>query len=134
LPKPGFSSLLVRNSVYDKAKSAYRRKVKSGDFGGGENGNKKRKKKKSFSRYVNDIIEEAVDSDQILSSSAPVLSKAAVEGHSVVVKDSRLDRFAEVRVELTKDGKRRLLCLLDNQRNCIHVGFAYSVPEIYRMK
>jgi hypothetical protein len=128
LPKPGFSSLLLRNDVFHKAMTLYRQKSKSGELG-------ERKKKKSFSRYVNDIIKDALEEDRILSSASPVLSKVAVEGNSVLIKDSKRNRLAEVKIELS--GRRRvrqLTCLLDNRSDCLHVGFAYSIPEVYRMK
>jgi hypothetical protein len=46
----------------------------------------------------------------------------------VVLQDNKRDRIAEV---LLKEGG--LQCLLDEKSDCIHVGFVYSLPELYNM-
>ena len=44
----------------------------------------------------------------------------------VVLKDNKRNRIAEV---MLKEGE--LQCLLDERADCVHVGFAYSLPELY---
>ncbi len=44
----------------------------------------------------------------------------------VVLKDNKRNRIAEV---MLKEGE--LQCLLDERGDCVHVGFVYSLPELY---
>jgi hypothetical protein len=44
----------------------------------------------------------------------------------VVLQDNKRNRIAEV---LLKEGE--LQCLLDEKSDCVHVGFVYSLPELY---
>ena len=46
----------------------------------------------------------------------------------MVLKDNKRDRIAEV---MLKEGE--LQCLLDEKSDCVHVGFVYSLPELYNM-
>jgi len=46
----------------------------------------------------------------------------------VVLKDNKTNRIAEV---MLKEGE--LQCLLDERADCVHVGFVYSLPELYNM-
>jgi hypothetical protein len=46
----------------------------------------------------------------------------------VVLKDNKRNRIAEV---MLKEGE--LQCLLDEKSDCVHVGFVYSLPELYNM-
>src|SRR5215469_12234872 len=94
VPKTGYKSLLVREEVYQRARSHYRKKAKSGA-----------KKRKSFSRFVNDLIEQGVESDKVFSSGNPVLKKVAVEGKSIMIKDSGSGRIVEVKVNSSNGSK-----------------------------
>jgi hypothetical protein len=57
---------------------------------------------------------------------APYMEKLSIDQNRVVLKDNKRNRIAEV---VLKDGE--LQCLLDERFDCVHVGFAYSLPELY---
>ena len=57
---------------------------------------------------------------------APLIEKIAVYSDRVIPKDNKHNRIAEA---LSKDGE--LQCLLDERPDCVHVGFVYSLPELY---
>jgi hypothetical protein len=116
MPKEGFSVVTITQLAHDKAKQRYNQKVKS------------EKLAKSFSKYVNDLIMEQVEADENLSLSAPFMEKIGLEGNSIMVKDNKIGRIVEVQVH----GKD-LICMLDEKKDCIHVGFAYAIPEVYRL-
>lgn len=116
MPKEGFSVVTITQLAHDKAKQRYNQKVKS------------EKLAKSFSKYVNDLIMEQVEADENLSLSAPFMEKIGLEGNSIMVKDNKIGRIVEVQVH----GKD-LICMLDERKDCIHVGFAYAIPEVYRL-
>jgi hypothetical protein len=54
------------------------------------------------------------------------MEKISIDQNRVVLKDNKRNRIVEV---LLKEGE--LQCLLDERFDCVHVGFVYSLPEIY---
>ena len=54
------------------------------------------------------------------------MEKIAVDQNRVILKDNKRNRIVEV---LMKNGE--LQCLLDERSDCVHVGFVYSLPELY---
>ena len=52
--------------------------------------------------------------------------KSYLYQNRVVLKDNKRNRIAEV---MLKEGE--LQCLLDERADCVHIGFAYSLPELY---
>jgi hypothetical protein len=56
------------------------------------------------------------------------MEKLSIDQNRVVLKDNKRNRIAEV---MLKEGE--LQCLLDDRADCIHVGFVYSLPELYNM-
>jgi hypothetical protein len=116
MPKEGFSVVTITQKAHDKARARYNQKVKS------------EKLDKSFSKYVNDLIMEEVEADESLSMAAPFMEKVGLEGNSIMIKDNKIGRIAEVQVH----GKE-LICMLDEKKDCVHVGYAYAIPEVYRL-
>ena len=116
MPKEGFSVITITEQAYEKARSMYGQKVKSGV----EN--------KSFSRYVNDLIVDRIEADENLSFMAPFMQKAFLQGNSIMIKDNKIGRIAEVQVHV-----KELVCLYCKKNDCVHVGFAYAIPEVYRV-
>lgn len=117
LPKDGFSVITIHSLAHDKARSMYKLMVKTGKIKG-----------KSFSKYVNDLILETIEADEALSLAAPHIEKSALLGNSVLLKDNKLGRIVEVQI----DGKKRdLFCMYDMRNDCVHVGFACAIPQVY---
>jgi hypothetical protein len=56
------------------------------------------------------------------------MEKLSIDQNRVVLKDNKRNRIAEV---MLKEGE--LQCLLDERADCVHVGFVYSLPELYNM-
>ena len=118
MPKEGFNVITITQQAHDKAKTRYAQKVKAGQLEGN----------KSFSRYINDIIMEVVEADESFALQAPFMQKVGLDGNSIMIKDNKIGRIAEVQVH----GKE-LVCMLDERKDCVHVGFAYAIPEVYRV-
>ena len=85
-------------------------------------------KGKSFSKYVNDLILETIEADEALSLAAPYIEKSALIGNSVLLKDNKLGRMIEVQID---SKKRDLFCMFDKRTDCVHVGFACALPQVY---
>jgi hypothetical protein len=117
MPKEGFSVVTITQDAYDKAHAKYVQKIKAKEVEG-----------KSFSRYVNDIIMERIEADDNLALQAPFMQKVGLQDNSIMVKDNKLGRIVEVQVH----GKD-LICMFDEKKDCVHVGFAMAVPEVYRI-
>jgi len=73
-------------------------------------------------------MEELLQKHEAFAKYAPMMEKVAVDDNRVVVKDNKKNRIAEVQI---KGGE--LYCLLDEKNDCVHVGFVYSLPEVYKM-
>ncbi|MGA2874002.1 MAG: hypothetical protein ABSE82_00570 [Nitrososphaerales archaeon] len=116
MPKEGFSVVTITQQAHDKAKQRYNQKVKS------------EKLTKSFSKYVNDIIIEKVEADENLALTAPFMEKIGLDGNSIMIKDNKIGRIVEVQVH----GKD-LVCMFDDKKDCVHVGYACAIPEVYRL-
>ena len=56
------------------------------------------------------------------------MEKLSIDQNRVVLKDNKRNRIAEV---MLKEGE--LQCLQYERSDCVHVGFAYSLPELYNM-
>ncbi len=110
--------ITITQQAHDKAKTRYNQKLRLGQVAA----------KKSFSRYVNDLIIEKVEEDENLARQAPFMQKVGMQDNSIMIKDNKIGRIVEVQVR----GKD-LVCMLDDKKDCVHVGFAYAIPDVYRV-
>jgi hypothetical protein len=118
LPKEGFSVITITQQVHDRAKTRYNQKVKAGQVEGS----------KSFSRFINDLILENIERDATLSLLAPFMQNVGLQENSIMIKDNKIGRIVEVQIH----GKD-LICMHDERKDCAHVGFAYAIPEVYKI-
>jgi hypothetical protein len=118
MPKPGYKSITVSEHVYRKFFKVYQENKK----GLGAKG------VRSFSGYLTSMMEEMMLKYEAFAKHAPYMEKLSIDQNRIVLKDNKRDRIAEV---LLKEGE--LQCLLDERADCVHVGFAYSLPELYNM-
>ncbi len=95
----------------------YIQKVKSG-----------KETSKSFSRFINDLIVDRIEADESLSFMAPFMEKALLKDNSIMIKDNKLQRLVEVQIR----GKE-LICFQCKKNDCVHVGFSFAIPEVYRV-
>jgi hypothetical protein len=72
------------------------------------------------------MMEEMMLRYETFAKHAPYMEKLFIDQNRVVLQDNKRNRIAEV---LLKEGE--LQCLLDEKSDCIHVGFVYSLPELY---
>ena len=120
MPKPGFKTITVKEHVFNKYYDLYK-KAKKKD-------RKLIKEDTSFSGFVTTMMQETMAKYEAFAKHAPFLEKFAIEQDRVIIKDNKRDRIAEV---IVRNGE--LQCLLDEKTDCIHIGFVYSLPEIYKV-
>ena len=116
MPKPGFKSITVSENVYKKFFEVYEKNKKGLELKGVT----------SFSGYLTSRMEEMMIKDEVFAMHSPLMEKIAVDQNRVILKDNKRNRIVEV---LMKNGE--LQCLLDERSDCVHVGFLYSLPELY---
>ena len=118
MPKPGYKSITVSENIYNKFFGVYERSKRELELKGIT----------SFSGYLTSMMEEMMNRYEVFAKQAPFIEKVSIDRDRVIVKDNKNGRIAEV---LLKDGELR--CLLADRVACVHVGFVYSMPELYRI-
>jgi len=118
LPKDGFKSITVSETVYDKFFDVYQ-KNKEELLMKGVN---------SFSGYITYMLEEKIEKDKTFARYAPKLEKISVDGDRVILKDNIKNRIAEVAVQ-----RGELFCQLCEKKDCVHIGFVFSLPDVYEI-
>ena len=116
MPKLGYKSITVSENVYKKFFKLYERNKKGLEVKG----------IRSFSGYLTSMMEGMMLKYEAFAKHAPYMEKLSIDQDRVVLKDNKRNRIAEV---LLKEGE--LQCLLDERADCVHVGFVYSLPELY---
>ncbi|MFQ6025438.1 MAG: hypothetical protein ACE5JT_02860 [Nitrosopumilaceae archaeon] len=118
MPKAGFKSITISESVYNRFYEVF-------------NKNKQelaRKGVNSFAGYVTYLLEDMMQKDKTFARHAPKLEKVAVDDDRVVIKDNIKNRIAEVAVQ-----NGELYCLLCEEKDCFHIGFVFSLPDVYEI-
>ena len=115
MPARGYTAITIREELYNLLKKKYEE-----DFKG-------KKVKVSLTSFINDLLWEVIERDEVLKNYSPYLEEVAVEGDRVIIKDNRIDRIAEL---VLKD--KELYCLLDDRKDCVHIGFAWAIPKVYK--
>ena len=118
LPKAGFKSITVAETVYDKFQDVYQK----------NKDNLAMKGVNSFSGYVTYMLEEMMQKDKTFARYAPKIEKISVDDDRVILKDNIKNRIAEVAVQ-----KGELFCQLCEEKNCVHIGFVFSLPDVYEI-
>ena len=118
MPKPGYKSITVTEHVYNEFFKVYQKNKKGLEIKG----------IRSFSGYLTSMMEETMLRYETFARHAPYMEKLSIDQNRVVLKDNKRNRIAEV---MLKEGE--LQCLLDEKSDCVHVGFVYSLPELYNM-
>jgi hypothetical protein len=115
LPKAGFKSITISETVYDKFHDVYQKS--KGDL-----------PVNSFSGYVTYMLEEMMQKDKTFARYAPKIEKISIDDDRVVLKDNMKNRIAEVAVQ-----KGELFCQLCDEKDCVHVGYVFSLPDVYEV-
>lgn len=118
MPKAGFKSITVSETVYDKFQEVYQSSKQELAMKGVN----------SFSGYVTYMLEEMMAKDKTFARFAPKIEKISIDKDRVILKDNIKNRIAEITI---KDGG--LECCLCEEKDCVHIGFVFSLPDIYEI-
>lgn len=78
--------------------------------------------------YINSVLSEAIDRDKFLQSYAPFLSRVGYQDNILFIRDSKMGKTAEIYL---KD--RALYCGLCESKDCMHIHYAFALPEVAKM-
>ena len=118
MPKAGFKSITISEEVYDKFHDVFE-KNKSELSMKGVN---------SFAGYITYMLEDMMLKDKTFAKYAPKLEKISVDDDRVIIKDNIKNRIAEVTIQ-----RGELFCQLCEEKNCFHIGFVFSLPDVYEV-
>ena len=116
----GYMNLSVAIPVYERYKQVYEKKKEQ----------LVRKGVTSFAGYITSTLEELMEKDEVFARRAPFMQEFGFdEGtNTIYIKDNRTNRIAGVSV-----GEKGLMCDVDARDDCVHIGFAYALPQVYKV-
>lgn len=119
----GYMNLSIALPVYTRYRQEYEK-------------NKEQLTKKgvtSFAGYVTSMLEEMMERNEIFARYAPALQEFGYDevGNTFYIKDNRTGRIAGI--SIGGKGGKELQCDVDDRNDCVHVGFAYSIPTVYKV-
>ena len=118
MPKDGFKSITVSETVYNKFFDVYQKNKQELTMKGVN----------SFAGYVTYMLEETMQKDKTFAKYAPKLEKVSIDEDRVLIKDNIKNRIAEVAIQ-----RGELYCQLCEEKNCFHIGYVFSLPDIYEI-
>ena len=82
----------------------------------------------TFNKFVQDLIESIIAQDEYLKIFAPGLEFKGSEGDEVWIYSAKEQRTYTLRIH-----NDALTCDQDQSDSCIHVRFAWAIPELYKV-
>lgn len=77
--------------------------------------------------YISKILEDELERKETLSKYAPFMAEVGIYQNRILIDDKNKDTFFEV---IYKD--KELFCKGCERNDCMHVGFAYSIPKVIK--
>ncbi len=118
MPKDGFKSITVSETVYNKFYDVYQKNKQELTMKGVN----------SFAGYVTYMLEETMQKDKTFAKYAPKLEKVSIDEDRVLIKDNIKNRIAEVAIQ-----RGELYCQLCEDKSCFHIGYVFSLPDVYEI-
>ncbi len=118
VPKDGFKSITVSETVYNRFYDLYKEnKI-----------NLTMKGVNSFSGYITYMLEDVMQKNNEMSRYFPKLEKISADDDRIVLKDNIKNRIIEVVFRNNEP-----YCLFCDNKNCFHIGFVFSLPDVYKV-
>ena len=84
-------------------------------------------KSESYDSFVNEFIWYHIKEQDVLRRYGPFLTWMGAYDNIFSVYDYKLGKTVEIQV-----ADKELYCREDDTTNCVHIGFCYAVPEVYK--
>ena len=119
MPKEGFKSITLSEVVYDKFHGIYQDNKETLAMRGIN----------SFAGYITYMLEEMMEKDKTFAKYAPKIECVDVDSDRVILKDNIKNRTRVIEVVIQRG---ELFCEFCEESDCIHVGYVFSIPEVYK--
>jgi hypothetical protein len=86
-------------------------------------------RKPAIGAYIENLVLPLLEEGPRLQEGRPFLEMLSVDSEKIFIRDNRLDKVAE----LTFKGRSSLFCSLEHSDNCVHIGFAWTIPKVLRI-
>lgn len=116
MPKKGFKSYSLKDKTYDFWTNEYRK-------------NKDTLKQQgitSFSAFITYMMSKSLEQSHMQSKQ--IMKVIYLKDNLLAIQDNIQNHIVNL---LIQNGK--IKCLLDKKEDCVHVGYAYSIPEVYKL-
>ena len=117
MPKDGFKSYALNEKLYDFWKNEYENNKENLKISGIT----------SFSSYITSLLTESMNKTPPNSNDS-LMSMIYLKDDLLGIQDNIQNCVIDL---LIKNGK--ITCLVDNKDDCVHVGFAYSIPIVNKL-
>ena len=117
MPKEGWRTVSIREDNIEKLQKIY----KNDD---------KKPQNQYFNSWLDNLILTIIDHEENIHKHGPFIEVLYIRNsEEITLSDYKLDRI--IHVFIVKD-KKELQCDYCKKTNCVHIGFCYSVPKIYK--
>lgn len=94
------------------------------------NNDKKRPENQSFTAFLDQLLKDTISFNKQVTEYGPFLEFSSAIDNHVAIKDNTVDRLVTVYINVDK---KELQCDFCQKTDCLHVGFCFVIPEIYRV-
>jgi hypothetical protein len=116
MTKPGWKTVLLREEVVSRLEKLKEQKQEG------------KPRKIALGAFIEDLIWPVLEGDELLRRYGPLLQEFAVDEDKVLIKDNRTGELAELTFK-----NKVLYCALDRSDRCVHIGFAWAIPKVYKV-
>ncbi len=117
MPKVGYKSYALKEKLYDFWQNEYQQNKQS----------LKNQGITSFNAYLTNLLNKSITQSPV-SPNESIMKMVYLKDGLLAIQDNIQNRIVELTI---KNGK--IKCVLDEKDNCVHVGFAYSIPEVNKL-
>jgi hypothetical protein len=117
VPKAGFKSYALKEKLYDFWKKEFENNKEELSHHGIT----------SFSAFVTSILNQSLEQTPPLQNKS-MMKIVYMKKNLLAIQDNLQNRIVDLSI---CDGK--ITCLFDKRDDCMHVGFAYSIPSVNKL-
>ena len=115
--KKGWSTVQIREDVKNNLLNLY-------------NNDKKRPSNQKFTAYLDLILKNTIAFNKQITEYGPFLEFTSAIDNHIAVKDNTMNRLVTIYIN---SKKKELQCDFCEKIDCLHIGFCFAVPEIYKV-
>ena len=94
------------------------------------NKDKKRPSNQKFTAYLDLILKNTIEFTKQITEYGPFLEFTSAIDNHIVIKDNTMNKLVTIYIN---SKKKELQCDFCEKTDCLHIGFCFSVPEIYKI-